>query len=62
MLRIDKDYYNLEYINEDVTISVKFSGDVNLSELRENLSSFLKAAGWCDFNIAKLFNEEIKND
>lgn len=51
-------YYELKHFYDGREMVMKFDGDINIEQLRENLGDFLRGACWCEENIAKIFNED----
>jgi len=57
-LRQGEHYYQLSYLHDEAEINTKFNGDISLSELRDNLRSFLLACSWSESSVSALFREE----
>jgi len=53
---MDKDYYEFKYTYGDISMVYKFSSDIGITELADNLKYFLKGCSWTEEQVEELIN------
>lgn len=53
---MDKYYYELKYIYNDLEVTHKFPTDLDINELADNLKYFLLGCSWTEKQVNELIN------